>query len=141
MSVRWRPKGHDCRPGSRVTYWFANDVTRRKRIAPKSTDGTVLGAHNRSIRVRFDNGTVGAVPGSCLGPEGETYRQASARQRAIGDAWYVEWLRSGHRTDPMASAIRRARTWPLDPDLVDRAVKRYGPRSTWTRAWKRWIYS
>lgn len=135
MSVRWKPRGHDARPGTRFTYWFANDVTRKQRIPPKRADGVVVGSWGKSVGVRFDGQErIAYLPGYFVGPEGETYKRWQARLASYPDDWFTQWLATGRKRDYDAedAALRfQVASWPINPDLMRRTIARHGPRYDW----------
>lgn len=141
MSVRYRPRGFDAKPGRRVAYVFENEITRKKGIPPKTSYGMIMGVHNGFAWVRFDgNDWDSTVPIPLLADESEPgaaegvadwsewYRRHPASRV---DPWEAEWQewRENDAYDERTN-VRKA--------LMRRAEERSGLFDYWKRPTRSW---
>jgi hypothetical protein len=140
MAVRYRPKGADLRPGTEVVYVFQNEVTRAKGIPTSYTPCVVTGVHNGQARLFRPD----AVP-----VHNVMYHDATDAEgrliRFTADIAYLqlpgieEYLFTGQqgvgwrrpRQQPSwetqsARWHRDSEAWPYNPELLERAITRFG---------------
>lgn len=135
MSVRYKPRGVDMRPGRRVCYKFENEVTREKGIPARYTYGTILGVHQGHARVAFEDTEppylpVASIPIPCLAPDDDPDNPVG-----YGNLSYQEWW-DKHRIKSTAELWEER--FPRGPNVVERAEARFGPSAYWKRATRNW---
>lgn len=140
MAVRYRPRGFQIRPGDRVSYWFENSVTEAKGLAPSHSTALVhrIGHGFRGfteVDVTFEStGHRTTAPMALFGPLGETIEEARTAGRGYPEGYFGK-----HDFRPRYE--RKYEAWqrahaahPISPDLLERAIERFGPRDGWGRA-------
>jgi hypothetical protein len=131
MSVRYRERGFDARPGRRCSHVFANSVTEAKGIPPKVSRGTILSTYGRQARVLMDDAPLDN--GKPYVSTHFAYSLCPEDQPEL-KGWPANWAARPQTWQERDEQIRRwYRAWPINPDLLERVVARYGPRSQWPR--------